>query len=101
MEESKLAATMWLAGKKEAPEYTTIKIWSETRHNLRLLAAVKGTSMVEIMDMIVTAELKSSAKKREVKKNGCKGGKVSGEQKKWLDSFKSLPYSNSYVARGI
>jgi len=29
-----------------------------------------------------------------------KGGKVSGEQKEWLDFFKSLPYSNSYVARG-
>lgn len=64
MKETGLATTMWIAGKKVTPKYTTIKVWSETRHNLRLLAAVKETSMVEIMDMIVTAELLSSAKKR-------------------------------------
>lgn len=36
--------------------YTTIKIWTQTRKLLRLIAASTGERMVEVMHRLVTAE---------------------------------------------
>lgn len=44
--------------KTQPPEYTTIRIWTRTLRALRLIAALTGESMVQVLDRIVTEELK-------------------------------------------
>jgi hypothetical protein len=39
-------------------KYQTIKIWTITLSKLRILAALRGKSIVEIIDFIITEELK-------------------------------------------
>jgi len=41
---------------------TTIKIWTETVKNLRMLYALTGRPMVEILDRLVRKELDENAK---------------------------------------
>ncbi len=40
-------------------KHTTIKIWIETHRNLRILAALLGKSMVEVLDNLVDEALKN------------------------------------------
>ena len=44
--------------------YTTIRIWPETRQALRLLSAMRGSSMVRILDEIVQKQLKLEKKEQ-------------------------------------
>ena len=37
---------------------TTIKVWAETRHKLRILAALQGKSMVLILERLVGEALR-------------------------------------------
>jgi hypothetical protein len=39
-------------------EQTTTKIWKETLRKLRIIASLDGTSMVDVMDRLATAEIK-------------------------------------------
>ena len=39
-------------------EYQTVRIWTKTLVKLRLVAAYRGERMVEIMDQLVTVELR-------------------------------------------
>ena len=41
---------------------TTIKIWNETLKKLRMLYAITGRPMVEILDRLVSEELERHAK---------------------------------------
>lgn len=45
-------------------EFSTIKIWTDTRKKLRLLAALLDESMVVALDRIVTQELKRVQKEK-------------------------------------
>lgn len=40
------------------PEYTTIRIWTRTLRALRLLAALTGERMVQVLDRLITDELR-------------------------------------------
>jgi hypothetical protein len=40
------------------PDYTTMRIWTRTLRALRLIAALTGERMVQIMDRLVSDELK-------------------------------------------
>jgi hypothetical protein len=40
------------------PDYQTIRIWTRTLRALRLIAALTGERMVQIMDRLVRDELK-------------------------------------------
>jgi len=42
---------------KQPPEYQTIRIWTRTLKNLRLVAALRGERMVQVLDRIVRQEL--------------------------------------------
>ena len=46
---------------------TTIKIWNETLKNLRMLYAITGRPMVEILDRLVNEELQRHAKNSQNK----------------------------------
>ena len=35
------------------PEFITIKIWKQTLHKLRIIAAIEGASMVVVLDRII------------------------------------------------
>jgi hypothetical protein len=45
-------------------EYRTIKIWTSTYHNLRLLAALTGESMLAALARLVADELKRVQRER-------------------------------------
>ena len=38
--------------------YSTMRLWNKTRRTLRMLSALKGRPMVEVMDVLATRELK-------------------------------------------
>lgn len=38
-------------------EHTTIRMWKQTLRNLRMIYALTGASMVEILDRVVEQEL--------------------------------------------
>jgi hypothetical protein len=40
------------------PEYTTIRIWTRTLRALRLIAALTGERMVQVLDRLITEELR-------------------------------------------
>ena len=40
------------------PEYTTIRIWTRTLRTLRLLAALTDERMVQVLDRLITEELR-------------------------------------------
>ena len=40
------------------PDYTTIRIWTRTLRALRLIAALTGERMVQVLDRLVSDELK-------------------------------------------
>lgn len=40
------------------PEYTTIRIWTRTLRALRLIAALTGERMVQVLERLVRDELK-------------------------------------------
>jgi hypothetical protein len=40
------------------PEYQTIRIWTRTLRALRLIAALTGERMVQVLDRLVARELK-------------------------------------------
>jgi len=44
--------------KSKTESYVTVRIWTKTRHALRLLAAMQGLSMVECLEKVVNQELK-------------------------------------------
>ena len=44
--------------KSKTESYVTVRIWTKTRHALRLLAAMQGLSMVECLDRAINQELK-------------------------------------------
>jgi len=39
------------------PDYQTIRIWTRTLRSLRLIAALTGERMVQVLERIVTEEL--------------------------------------------
>lgn len=41
-----------------SPEYQTIRIWTRTLRTLRLVAALTGERMIQVLDRLVTAELR-------------------------------------------
>jgi hypothetical protein len=43
---------------KTTPEYQTIRIWTRTLRVLRLVAALTGERMVQVLDRLVTEELR-------------------------------------------
>ena len=43
---------------ENATEYQTIRVWTRTLKQLRLVAALTGERMVAVMDRLVSAELK-------------------------------------------
>ncbi|NIR50849.1 hypothetical protein GWN42_20425 [candidate division KSB1 bacterium] len=43
---------------KETKQFTTIKIWIETRRKLRQIAALTDRNMVEVIDDLATKDLK-------------------------------------------
>ena len=43
---------------KTAPEYQTIRIWTRTLRMLRLIAALTNERMVQVLDRLVTEELR-------------------------------------------
>jgi hypothetical protein len=40
------------------PGYQTIRIWTRTLRSLRLIAALTGERMVQVLDRLVTEELR-------------------------------------------
>ena len=40
------------------PEYQTIRIWTRTLRALRLIAALTGERMVQVLDRLVSEELR-------------------------------------------
>jgi hypothetical protein len=40
------------------PEYQTIRIWTRTLRSLRLIAALTGERMVQVLDRLIAAELR-------------------------------------------
>ena len=38
-------------------EYVSIRVWKRTQHNLRVVAALLDTSMLEVLDRLVKQEL--------------------------------------------
>jgi hypothetical protein len=40
------------------PEYQTIRIWTRTLRALRLIAALTGARMVQVVDRLVSEELR-------------------------------------------
>jgi hypothetical protein len=40
------------------PEYQTIRIWTRTLRSLRLIAALTGERMVQVLDRLITEELR-------------------------------------------
>jgi hypothetical protein len=42
----------------EYPEYTTIRIWTRTLRALRLIAALTGERMVQVLDRLIADELR-------------------------------------------
>jgi hypothetical protein len=40
------------------PDYTTIRVWTRTLRALRLIAALTGERMVQVLDRLVGEELK-------------------------------------------
>lgn len=40
------------------PGYTTIRIWTRTLRALRLIAALTGERMVQVLDRLITEELR-------------------------------------------
>ena len=51
----------------EHREMTTIKVWVETRDDLKLLAVLRGASMVEWLDHLVKEDLQKV--REEAKRN--------------------------------
>jgi len=41
----------------DTPDYQTIRIWTRTLKKLRLVAALRGERMVQVLDRIVQQEL--------------------------------------------
>jgi hypothetical protein len=44
--------------KTPPPEYTTIRIWTRTLRALRLIAALTGERMVQVLDRLIANELR-------------------------------------------
>jgi hypothetical protein len=40
------------------PDYQTIRIWTRTLRSLRLIAAITGERMVQVLDRLITEELR-------------------------------------------
>jgi hypothetical protein len=40
------------------PEYQTIRIWTRTLRALRLIAALRGERMVQVLDRLIAEELR-------------------------------------------
>ena len=40
------------------PEYQTIRIWTRTLRSLRLIAALTGERMVQVLDRLISEELR-------------------------------------------
>jgi hypothetical protein len=40
------------------PDYQTIRIWTRTLRSLRLVAALTGERMVQVLDRLITEELR-------------------------------------------
>jgi len=40
------------------PDYQTIRIWTRTLRSLRLIAALTGERMVQVLDRLITEELR-------------------------------------------
>ena len=45
------------------PEYQTIRIWTRTLRALRLIAALTGERMVQVLDRLVAEELRQVQEK--------------------------------------
>ena len=43
---------------KSPPDYQTIRIWTHTLRALRLIAALTGERMVQVLDRLVAEELR-------------------------------------------
>ena len=40
------------------PDYQTIRIWTRTLRSLRLIAALTGERMVQVLDRLITEEVR-------------------------------------------
>jgi hypothetical protein len=47
------------------PEYTTIRIWTRTLRALRLIAALTGERMVQVLDRLIADELQRVQKREK------------------------------------
>ncbi|HEV2458165.1 MAG TPA: hypothetical protein VGS80_07345 [Ktedonobacterales bacterium] len=47
------------------PEYQTIRIWTRTLRALRLIAALTGERMVQVLDRLVAEELRRVHKQEQ------------------------------------
>ena len=41
---------------RDAPEYTTMKVWTRTLRKLRMLAAARGERLVQLLDRLADEE---------------------------------------------
>lgn len=41
-----------------SPEYTTIRVWKRTLKALRMIHALTGESMVQVLERLITTELR-------------------------------------------
>jgi hypothetical protein len=48
-----------------SPEYQTIRIWTRTLRSLRLIAALTGERMVQVLDRLITEELRRVREREE------------------------------------
>ena len=54
--------------KNTPPEYQTIRIWTRTLRALRLVAALTGERMVQVLDRLITEELRRVQERQEREK---------------------------------
>ena len=60
------------------PEYQTIRIWTRTLRALRLVAALTGERMVQVLDRLIAEELRR-VQEREKRDSGDGAQNLSGE----------------------
>jgi hypothetical protein len=61
------------------PEYTTIHVWTLTLRALRLIAALTGERMVQVLDRLIIEELRR-VQEREKRERGDRGDRAQSLQ---------------------
>ena len=51
-------SAIWYTVGMKTPEHTTMRVWKKTLKKIRMIYALTGDSMVEILDRAIAVELK-------------------------------------------